>query len=607
MPALFSPGISYVFSTFAPKLVATPVLILLLEQLQKTQTLFSLSLPPSIVIPPVPRWLLTPSALVISSLLGTLANLCGRALWQTLIQQYEMYKSGAVPVRVVKGKWPGNLDVLQKLLEGYDDDYAYQFLDDVTEEYGYLYCLRLLGEDIIVTMNPNHIKRVLATDFPIFEKGQPFQSPTKSVLGSGIFNSDGELWKFHRNMTRPFFSRERTTDFEIFRRHSDHAVELIKQRCLTGEVIDLQDIAGRLTMDSATEFLFGRSVNSMASPLPLPGGASGDLTDGENAFVRAFNAALDVCAFRINAGEHWALWEFKEDRTRSHMKVIYDYLDPIVDEAIREKKQADGGDSETDHTTLLGHLASEIDDRTFIRDELVNILLAGRDTTAHAITAILYFLTTEDKSIFNRLRQEVLDVVGSSDPRPTFEQIKEMRYLRAVINESLRLMPSVPANVRQAAASSIWTGEDGIRYYIPKGATIAWSTIGLHRRKELWGPDALQFDPDRWLDERNKKYYLSNPFIFLPFHGGPRTCLGQQFALNQASFVVTRLLQAFDDIQFSPESYPDGTLPPPEWKESGKLRKPMEKLQPKTHLTMFFKGGLWVRMHRDESQVVTAT
>lgn len=60
------------------------------------------------------------------------------------------------------------------------------------------------------------------------------------LQGSGIFNSDGELWKFHRNMARPFFTRERTTDFEIFRRHSDHAVELIKQRCLTGEVIDLQ-------------------------------------------------------------------------------------------------------------------------------------------------------------------------------------------------------------------------------------------------------------------------------------------------------------------------------------------------------------------------------
>ncbi|KAG8893200.1 hypothetical protein FRC01_013727, partial [Tulasnella sp. 417] len=55
-----------------------------------------------------------------------------------------------------------------------------------------------------------------------------------------------------------------------------------------------------------------------------------------------------------------------------------------------------------------------------------------------------------------------------------------------------------------------------------------WSTIGLHRRSDFWGPDALIFDPDRWLDERHKKYYLANPFIFLPFHGGPRICLGQQ-------------------------------------------------------------------------------
>ncbi|KAG9016305.1 hypothetical protein FRB90_003334, partial [Tulasnella sp. 427] len=240
--------------------------------------------------------------------------------------------------------------------------------------------------------------------------------------------------------------------------------------------------------------------------------------------------------------------------------------------------------------------------RTFVRDELVNFLLAGRDTTAHLITAILYFLTTEDQSIVRRLRQEVFYVVGPTDPQPTFDKVKEMKYLRAVIHETLRLMPSVPANLRQAVKSTVWTGEDGKRYYMPKGVTLAWSTIGLHRRKELWGPDALQFDPDRWLDERNKKYYLANPFIFLPFHGGPRTCLGQQFAMNEASFVVIRLLQAFDEIQFSPESYPEGCLPPQDWKESGKLRKPVEKVQPKTHLTMFLKGGLWVRMHCDESQ-----
>lgn len=149
MPTPFSPGVSYVFSTFAPKLVATPAFILLFDQLQKSQAVVPPSLPPRIFIPAIPQWLLTPSALLIASLVGTLANLCGKALWQTLVQRYEMSKLNAVPVQVVKGKLPGNMDVLQQLLDSYDNDYAYQFLDDLTEEYGYLYCLRLLGEDIV--------------------------------------------------------------------------------------------------------------------------------------------------------------------------------------------------------------------------------------------------------------------------------------------------------------------------------------------------------------------------------------------------------------------------------------------------------------------------
>ncbi|KAG8961754.1 hypothetical protein FRC00_011400 [Tulasnella sp. 408] len=76
-----------------------------------------------------------------------------------------------------------------------------------------------------------------------------------------------------------------------------------------------------------------------------------------------------------------------------------------------------------------------------------------------------------------------------------------------------------------------------------------------------------------------------------------------KFALNEASFFVIRLLQAFDDITFSPESYPPGTLPPEEWKKSDKARKPLEKVHPKTHLTMYIKGGLWVHMHEVGSEI----
>ncbi|KAG8936769.1 hypothetical protein FRC00_007725 [Tulasnella sp. 408] len=392
-----------------------------------------------------------------------------------------MWKLNATSrVPVVKGKLPGNVDVMQEMLRSFEEEYAVQFLNDNAEKHGYLYCLRYLGEDLvrvvwelgkvitgrtntsphrqIVTFNPNDIKRIMTSDFHIWEKGEKFHDPTGSLLGSGVFNSDGDMWKFHRNMTRPYFSRERITDFEIFKRHSDHAIDLIRRRCSSGEAIDFQDIAGRLTMDSATEFLFGRSVDSLSSPLPRPRAAAEDILDNENAFVKAFNAALVAVGYRLYAGGHWRLFEFMGDKTRSHMTIIRGYLDPIIDEALRKKKQ-----------NAEEKIDEEEKNRTAIRDQLLNILLAGRDTTAHLITAIFYFLGTQDKSIFKRLREEVLEAVGPNNPMPSFDQVKELRYLRAVINETLRLMPSVPANLRQANQSSVWVADDGTRYYIPKG------------------------------------------------------------------------------------------------------------------------------------------
>ncbi|KAG8961753.1 hypothetical protein FRC00_011399 [Tulasnella sp. 408] len=451
-----------------PRLLTPPAFILLLNRLQKYSPWLPTPLPSTASLIHIPEWLLTPHGLVFSSVAGTVSIVLTTSIAQYLRERFEMWKLNATSrVPVVKGKLPGNVDVMQEMLRSFEEEYAVQFLNDNAEKHGYLYCLRYLGEDLIVTFNPNDIKRIMTSDFHIWEKGEKFHDPTGS---SGVFNSDGDMWKFHRNMTRPYFSRERITDFEIFKRHSDHAIDLIRRRCSSGEAIDFQDMAGRLTMDSATEFLFGRSVDSLSSPLPRPRAAAEDIIDNENAFVKAFNAALVAVGYRLYAGGHWRLFEFMGDKTRPHMKVIRGYLDPIIDEALRKKQQnAKEKTDEEEKSTLLEHLVASTQDRTAIRDQLLNILLAGRDTTAHLITAIFYFLGTQDKSIFKRLREEVLEAVGPTNPMPSFDQVKELRYLRAVINETLRLMPSVPANLRQANQSSVWVTDDGTRYYIPKG------------------------------------------------------------------------------------------------------------------------------------------
>lgn len=116
----------------------------------------------------------------------------------------------------------------------------------------------------------------------------------------------------------------------------------------------------------------------------------------------------------------------------------------------------------------------------------------------------------------------------------------------------------------------------------------------MHRREDLWGPDAHVFDPDRFLDDRLRKYLLPNPFIFLPFNAGPRMCLGQQFAYHEVSLFLIRLLQTFSGISFAPDADPR-SLPPAAW-ATGEGRKPIEKVWLKTHLTMYANNGSWFRM-----------
>jgi cytochrome P450 len=192
-----------------------------------------------------------------------------------------------------------------------------------------------------------------------------------------------------------------------------------------------------------------------------------------------------------------------------------------------------------------------------------------------------------------RLREEIISKVGLSR-RPTYDDIKEMKYLRAVLNETLRLFPAVPFDVRENICDITWISpEYGKKpLFIPKGTTLSYSVFLMHRRTDLWGPDALEFDPDRWLDERVKKYLIPNPYIFLPFNAGPRICLGQQFAYNEMSFMVIRLLQNFFTITLSPEP----AMCPPAWWAEKDGRQAIERFRPKHHLTLYALGGMWVKM-----------
>ena len=107
-------------------------------------------------------------------------------------------------------------------------------------------------------------------------------------------------------------------------------------------------------------------------------------------------------------------------------------------------------------------------------------------------------------------------------------------------------------------------------------------------------PSAHDFDPDRFLDDRVKHYLVPNPFIFLPFNAGPRICLGQQFAYNEASTVIARIAQAFKELRFDMDSNPEAK-PPADW-ATGTGRKAKEKIWVRSHITIHADGGVWMKM-----------
>ncbi|KAF8957214.1 cytochrome P450 monooxygenase pc-3 [Flammula alnicola] len=516
-------------------------------------------------------------------------------LAKKLLDTRQAYSMGARIVPEVRGKLPGNLDIVQVMMENLKTGYPGDGLDDLLEKHGSVVNLRIMWSDMVFTTSPEHIKTMLATDFQNYVKGERFHHNMESVLGQ----------VFHRSITRPMFTREKISHFELFDRQASQVIGKLRERLNEGFAVDFQDLMSRFTLDAATEFLFGNCVESLSAGIPYPHNASfisppqrtakGDTAD---AFAQAFLQAQEVISIRERYGWIWPLTEITENKSYAPMQVVNAYIEPIVEEALRKKrsspmKEKDAVDA--DDGTLLDHLVNLTDDPVVLKDETLNIMIAGRDTTAATLTFIFYFLAIYPK-VCVRLREEIISKVGHTR-RPDYDDVRDMKYLRAVINETLRLYPIVPFNVRESVNATTWVSEDPNKkpYFIPAGTKTAYSVFMMQRRTDLWGPDAEEFDPDRFLDERLKKYVSKNPFIFLPFNAGPRICLGQQFAYNEMSFMIIRLLQTFSFVELDASAAPPEAHPPAEWAQT-KGRKAIEKLFPKMHLTMYTHGGLWVKM-----------
>ena len=287
---------------------------------------------------------------------------------------------------------------------------------------GNTFHVRLLLDDIIVTIEPDNVKTVMATKFKDFELSTRRKTAFLPLLGPGIFTTDGAAWQHSRDLLRPNFVRSQVGDLTTFETHVSHLIQEIPR---DGSTVDLGELFFRLTIDSATEFLFGESTNLLA-----PGTSSKPSSD----FAEAWNRAQDHVGEGARTGTLGTLMMRNRGHFKKDVQYIHEFVDRYVRRGLASRRGLDvekAANEREGRYVFLDELVKSTSDPAQIRSELLNILLAGRDTTASLLTNV-WFIIARRPDIWNRLQAEI-EVLGGVPP--TFTQIKEMKYLRWVLNE----------------------------------------------------------------------------------------------------------------------------------------------------------------------------
>lgn len=300
----------------------------------------------------------------------------------------------------------------------------HRLLDLVHDRYsrlGYTIRAKVKFKYIYNTAEPENIKAILSVKFNDWNLPDGRKRAFLPLLGQGIFTSDGPSWQHSRDLLRPNFSRTQVRDLDKFETHIQNLLLAIPR---DGSTIDLQDLFFRLTIDSATEFLFGESINTLA-PSTSAAQFSADFAE---IFTRA-QAKVAEGARTMGFTRLLNRAQFKKDAA-----FIHAFVDRYIERHLKSKSSENKVEKDKDgdeRYVFLNELTKETQDPLRIRAELLNVLLAGRDTTA-SLLSNAWFVLAKRPDIWANLRAEV-DQIGSE--LPTFEKITEMKYLRAFLKE----------------------------------------------------------------------------------------------------------------------------------------------------------------------------
>ena len=386
------------------------------------------------------------------------------------------------------------------------------FLLELRERYGDIVTLPTVLGPWTLVFHPDGVRHVVQENHFNYRKGGISHQVLSLVLGNGLLTNNGDSWLHQRRLIQPVFHRERLAAFG--RLMTESALAWTEEASIsTQQPLDLfQEMSG-LTLSIVGKALFGT-----------------DMLAHKERVGQAFTTINHLLAQSFYVPGLLSLPTPQRHRLYEARNTLY----AVVDELIHKRREASTG---SDLLTMLLHARDEetgegMTDQQ-VRDEVLTLMVAGHETTANAL-CWTFLLLAQHPHIEARLREEYQQVLNGRAPQ--MEDLPQLPLTRMVLEESMRLYPPAWAFARQAIAEDAIGG-----YTIPKGAYVLMFPSMTHRHPAFWErPDV--FDPERFAPER---VVGRHRFAYFPFGGGPRLCIGNQFALTEAQLILATILPRY--------------------------------------------------------------
>ncbi|KAI6674833.1 hypothetical protein NL676_002739 [Syzygium grande] len=346
---------------------------------------------------------------------------------------------------------------------------------------------RPLGHRQVITGNPANVQYILKTHFANYEKGGVLKTTFRDILSDGIFNVDGESWKFQRQVSSHEFNTrslrkfvETVVDAEL----NERLLPLLAFAAKSRAVIDMQDVLQRFAFDNICKIAFGYDAEYLSPSLPQP----------RANFAEAFEDAVKISIERFLElfSVIWRIKRFFNVGSEKRLRVAISKVHEFAKKIVREKKRELSEKSSAAEDLLSRFLSSGHSDEDFVVDIVISFILAGRDTTSAALTWY-FWLLHKNPEVEAKVRGEIMQT--SNAHSTGYDDVKEMVYTHASLCESMRIYPPVPLDTKEAVRDDIL--EDGT--VVKKGTRVTYHPYAMGRLEELWGKDWPEFKPERWL------------------------------------------------------------------------------------------------------------